>query len=252
MRFAIIEVRDIPKKRKSRKAGISDPTRDGAPAKKQAIESSAEYEKQVSAQLEKVPRAQVVPTLHLQEDDAEGEGQTATHDKPDDTMDNKMETSDTKGEKDVEEGVKKPTTEEKGNLKNVKKAPKQSGQIKKKKPNKKTEKQRIQSIRDKKKHEEEKLKELEKKHAEEFALVDSLVSKMDKTSKFKQKQVKRKLEAIEAAINHKYEKKRGRKKKTEEIKKLCVEEVREEIRQKKLESREKYKKKKEETGIQYV
>merc|ERR1712061_136838 len=185
--------------------------------------------------------------LHLKEDGAEGEGQTAKHVKPDDnaSTDNKMETGDTKsdkkveeglkktpedkgisknsggtGAKEVEEGVKKTTTEDKGTSKNMKAKRNKSQQNKHKKQNKNKEKQRMQSIRDKKKHEEKKAKELENKHSKEFALVDSLVFNMEKTSKFKQKQVKRKLDAIEAMMNHKYEKKRGKTKKTAEIKKL--------------------------------
>jgi len=255
VRLAITELKAISKKRKLDQAGISDATRDGAPAKKQTAESPVEYEKEVSAQFEKVPTTQVVPTLHLKENDAEGEGQTAKPVKSDDenSTDKKMETCDTESAKQVDEAVKKTTTENKVTSKNKEKAQKKkSQQNKQKKQNKNRERQRLQSIKDKKRHEEKKAKELEDKHSKEFALVDSLVSTMEKTSKFKQKQVKRKLDAIETMMNHKYEKKRGRTKKTEEIKKLCIEEVREDMRQKKLEAREKYKRNKDESGIKFV
>jgi len=250
VRLAIIEAKSISKKRKLDKVEIL--TSDIVPAKMKKSESG-EYEKQLRAQFEKVPRTQVIPTLHLKKDGVEEQEQTDSdvNSDVDTAKDNKIEASFSKPTKkvEVEGGTKMITTENQSNLKQGK-----TNQQKKRKQNKnkkKREKQRIQSKKNQLKKEEEKAKEIENKYSKEFALVDNLVAKMERTSEVKQKQVKKKLDAIEAIINHKYQKKRGQQKNTAKLKKLSVEGVRREMRQKKLEARERYKKKKE-TDLKFV
>jgi len=251
VRLAIIEAKSISKKRKLDKVDISTP--DIVPAKMQKSESE-EYEKQLSAQFKEVPRTQVIPTLHLNKDGVEEQEQTDSdlNSDVDTAKDNKTEASFSEPAKkvEVEGGIKLMTTEDKSNLKKGK-TNKQNKRKQNKNKKKKREKQRIQGIENQIKKEEEKAKEIENKYSKEFAFVDNLVAKMERTSKVKQKQVKNKLAAIEAMINHKYQKKRGQQKNTAKLKKVCVEGVRREMRQKKLEARERYKKKKE-TDLKFV
>merc|ERR1711920_1116967 len=102
VRLAIIKAKKISKKRKLDKVEISTP--DIVPAKIQKSESQ-EYEKQVRAQFEKVPRTQVIPTLHLIKDG--NEEQVSDVDSNDDTAkDNKTEASFSKLDTKVESGTK--------------------------------------------------------------------------------------------------------------------------------------------------